>query len=41
MAIILSIDRQVQIISGQAEGSGIRHIEGITGVHSGTMRTGV
>ena len=37
MANVLSIDKQVAIISGLAEGSGIRQIERITGVHWGTI----
>jgi IS1 family transposase len=42
MANILSIDKQVQIISALAEGSGIRQIERMTGVHRDTiMRLGV
>jgi IS1 family transposase len=42
MANILSIDKQVAIISALAEGSGIRQIERITGVHRDTiMRLGV
>jgi hypothetical protein len=42
MANVLSIDKQVAIISGLAEGSGIRQIERITGVHRDTiMRLGV
>jgi hypothetical protein len=42
MANVLSIDKQVQIISALAEGSGIRQIERITGVHRDTiMRLGV
>jgi hypothetical protein len=42
MANILSIEKQVQIISALAEGSGIRQIERMTGVHRDTiMRLGV
>jgi hypothetical protein len=42
MANILSIEKQVAIISALAEGSGIRQIERITGVHRDTlMRLGV
>ncbi len=42
MANVLSIDKQIAIISGLAEGSGIRQIERITGVHRDTiMRLGV
>ncbi len=42
MANVLSIDKQVQIISALAEGSGIRQIERMTGVHRDTiMRLGV
>ena len=42
MANVLSIDKQVAIISALAEGSGIRQIERITGVHRDTiMRLGV
>jgi hypothetical protein len=42
MANVLSIDKQVQIISALAEGSGIRQIERMTGVHGDTiMRLGV
>lgn len=37
MANVLSIDKQVAIISGLAEGSGIRQIERITGVHRDTI----
>ena len=42
MANVLSIEKQVAIISALAEGSGIRQIERITGVHRDTiMRLGV
>lgn len=42
MANVLSFDKQVAIISALAEGSGIRQIERITGVHRDTiMRLGV
>jgi IS1 family transposase len=42
MASILSTDRQVAVISALAEGSGIRQIERMTGVHRETiMRLGV
>jgi hypothetical protein len=42
MANILSIDKQEAIISALAEGSGIRQIERMTGVHRDTiMRLGV
>ncbi len=42
MANVLPIDKQVAIISALAEGSGIRQIERITGVHRDTiMRLGV
>ena len=42
MANVLSIDKQVAVISALAEGSGIRQIERITGVHRDTiMRLGV
>lgn len=42
MANVLSIDKQVAIISALAEGSGIRQIERMTGVHWDTiMRLGV
>lgn len=42
MANILSTDKQVAVISALAEGSGIRQIERITGVHRDTiMRLGV
>src|SRR5258708_6112838 len=42
MANALSIDKQVQIISALAEGSGIRQIERMTGVHRDSiMRLGV
>jgi IS1 family transposase len=42
MANVLSIDKQVAIVSALAEGSGIRQIERITGVHRDTiMRLGV
>src|SRR2546423_4329232 len=42
MANVLSIDKQVAIISALAEGSSIRSIERITGVHRDTiMRLGV
>lgn len=42
MANVLSIDKQIAIISALAEGSGIRQIERITGVHRDTiMRLGV
>jgi IS1 family transposase len=42
MANILSMDKQVAIISALAEGSGIRQIERMTGVHRDTiMRLGV
>ena len=42
MANVLSIEKQVQIISALAEGSGIRQIERMTGVHRDTiMRLGV
>ena len=42
MANVLSIDKQVAIISALAEGSGIRQIERMTGVHRDTiMRLGV
>jgi hypothetical protein len=42
IANILRIDKQVQIISSLAEGSGIRQIERMTGVHRDTiMRLGV
>jgi hypothetical protein len=42
MANVLSIDKQVQIISDLVEGSGIRQIERMTGVHRDTiMRLGV
>lgn len=42
MANVLSIDKQVTIISALAEGSGIRQIERMTGVHRDTiMRLGV
>lgn len=37
MANVLSIDKQVAIISALAEGSGIRQIERITGVHRDTI----
>jgi hypothetical protein len=36
MANVLSIDKQVAIISGLAEGSSIRSLERITGVHRDT-----
>jgi IS1 family transposase len=42
MANVLSFDKQVAVISALAEGSGIRQIERITGVHRDTiMRLGV
>lgn len=42
MANVLSIDKQVAIISALAEGSGIRQIERMTGVHRDTiMRLGI
>lgn len=42
MANVLSIDKKVQVISALAEGSGIRQIERMTGVHRDTiMRLGV
>jgi IS1 family transposase len=42
MANILSIDKQIQIIGALSEGSGIRQIERMTGVHRDTiMRLGV
>jgi hypothetical protein len=42
MANALSMDKQVAIISALAEGSGIRQIERMTGVHRDTiMRLGV
>jgi transposase-like protein len=42
MANVLSIDKQVAVISALAEGSGIRQIERMTGVHRDTiMRLGV
>jgi hypothetical protein len=42
MANVLSIEKQVAIISALAEGSGIRQIERMTGVHRDTiMRLGV
>lgn len=42
MANILSTDKQIAIVSALAEGSGIRQIERITGVHRDTiMRLGV
>jgi IS1 family transposase len=42
MANVLSIDKQVAIISALAEGSGIRQIERMTGVHRDSiMRLGV
>ncbi len=42
MANVLPIEKQVAIISALAEGSGIRQIERITGVHRDTiMRLGV
>jgi hypothetical protein len=42
MAYTLSIDKQVQIISALAEGSGDRQIECMTGVHRDTiMRLGI
>ena len=42
MANVLSIDKQVAIISALAEGSGIRQIERIAGVHRDTiMRLGI
>jgi IS1 family transposase len=42
MANVLSFDKQVAIVSALAEGSGIRQIERITGVHRDTiMRLGV
>ena len=42
MANVLSIDKQVAIIGALAEGSGIRQIERMTGVHRDTiMRLGV
>jgi len=42
MANVLSIDKQVAIISALAEGAGIRQIERMTGVHRDTMmRLGV
>jgi IS1 family transposase len=42
MANILSTDKQIAVISALAEGSGIRQIERITGVHRDTiMRLGV
>jgi len=42
MANVLSTDKQVAVISALAEGSGIRQIERITGVHRDTiMRLGV
>src|ERR1039458_9177257 len=42
MANVLSLEKQVAIISALAEGSGIRQIERITGVHRDTiMRLGV
>jgi IS1 family transposase len=42
MANILSVDKQIAVISALAEGSGIRQIERITGVHRDTiMRLGV
>ena len=42
MANVLSIDKQVAIISALAEGSSIRAIERMTGVHRDTiMRLGV
>ncbi len=42
MANVLSTEKQVAVISALAEGSGIRQIEWITGVHRDTiMRLGV
>jgi IS1 family transposase len=42
MANVLSIEKQIQIIGALAEGSGIRQIERMTGVHRDTiMRLGV
>ena len=42
MPNVLSTDKQVAVISALAEGSGIRQIERITGVHRDTiMRLGV
>ena len=42
MANILSIDKQVAVISALAEGAGIRQVERITGVHRDTiMRLGI
>jgi transposase-like protein len=42
MANMLSGDKQIAVISALAEGSGIRQIERITGVHRDTiMRLGV
>lgn len=42
MANVLGMDKQVAVISALAEGSGIRQIERITGVHRDTiMRLGV
>src|SRR5271167_591155 len=42
MANILNTDKQIAVISALAEGSGIRSIERITGVHRDTiMRLGV
>jgi len=42
MANVLSMEKKIAVISGLAEGSGIRQIERITGVHRDTiMRLGV
>lgn len=42
MANVLSLEKQVQIISALGEGSGIPQIERMTGVHRDTMsRLGV
>ena len=42
MANVMSLDKQVTVISALAEGSGIRQIERMTGVHRDTiMRLGV
>ena len=42
MANVLCIDKQVQIIIALAEGSGIRQIERMTGIHRDTiMRPGL
>ena len=42
MANVLSTDKQITLIGALAEGSGIRQIERMTGVHRDTiMRLGV